>query len=170
MRLNKLAAMLLLGVSGLGLIQHIWYWTQLPEVVATHFGPNGQPNDWMSKSAATLLLCVFQIGLPWAFLMLAALLHRFPNWSINVPHREYWLHPDRRDATLARVTSMLSWLAVLTSLFIMVMSHLTFQANMAGGGLNLPVFGVALATYLVVTVVMALGSMPSRPPRGATVS
>ncbi len=47
-------------------------WPTLSPVIATHFGPNGQPNDWMTRTAFTLfyiglsgLLTLIPLGVAW---------------------------------------------------------------------------------------------------------
>lgn len=94
----------------LSLGQHAWYWPQLPDRVATHFGIDGQPNDWMSRTSSTLMLCGIQLGLPLFLAGVMSLANRLPDSMINIPHREYWLHPDRRAATsLWRFRKPQSW-------------------------------------------------------------
>jgi uncharacterized membrane protein len=45
-------------------VQHAWYWRHLPDRVATYLGIDGQPNDWMTRTSATVTLCGIQIGMP----------------------------------------------------------------------------------------------------------
>lgn len=130
------------------MLQHAWYWSQLPERVATHFGVDGQPNDWMSRTSAALMICGFQIGIPLFLIAVTSLASRLPNSMVNIPHRQYWLHPDRRTATLAWMSSMMGWIAVMTAIFMIIIGHLTFLANMTGAGLDVRFFLVTLGTYL----------------------
>ena len=87
---------ILAGLMVVSVVQHVWYFPQLPERVATHFGIDGQPNDWMSRTAATLLLAAVQLGVPLFLVGVTSLARRMPNSMINIPHKDYWLHPDRR--------------------------------------------------------------------------
>lgn len=135
--------------------QHYYYWTQLPERIATHFGADGQPNDWMSKAAGTLLICAFQIGIPLLLFSISSIVSVLPASMINIPHREYWLHPDRRTQSLEWMHRMMSWIAVLSMLFMSAISHLTFEANMAETGLNIKVFASALICYLIAVFAIA---------------
>jgi uncharacterized membrane protein len=130
-------------------VQHVWYWPQLPDRVATHWGIDGQPNDWMTRTGATLTLCGIQIGVPLFLVAVTWLASRLPDSMMNIPNREYWLHPDRRSATLAWMNQMLAWIAVLTSLFMIGIGHLTFIANKTSRGLHVGFFGAALGAYLV---------------------
>ena len=131
------------------LVQHAWYWPQLPAEVATHYGIDGQPNDWMSRASAILMLCGFQIGIPFILIAVTSLASRLPNSMVNIPHRHYWLHPDRRTATLARIGNMMGWTAVMSAIFMITIGHLTFRANISGGGLDVQLFLFSLGAYLI---------------------
>lgn len=129
--------------------QHAWYWPQLPDRVATHWGIDGQANDWMTRTAATVTLCGIQIGIPLFLIAVTSLASRLPVSMVNIPNREYWLHPDRRSATLEWMSRMMGWIAVLTSLFMIGIGHLTFMANKTGSGLHVGFFLAALGGYLI---------------------
>ncbi len=128
--------------------QHAWYWPQLPDRIATHWGIDGQPNDWMTRTAATLTLCGLQIGVPLFLVAVTWLACRMPDSMLNIPNREYWLQPDRRAVTLQWMKRMLAWIAVLTSLCMIGIGHLAFIANKTGGGLNVGLFWAVLGAYL----------------------
>jgi uncharacterized membrane protein len=141
--------MLIAGITLFSLALHAWYWNQLPDRVATHFGIDGRPNDWMNKGSATALLCGIQVAMPLFLFGIGSLLQHIPSSMINIPHREYWLHPDRRQQTIEHVSNMLAWIAVLTALEMMAIGHLTFLANRTGSPLNAPLFLTILGLYLL---------------------
>lgn len=141
----------------LALVQNAWYYPRLPEQVAIHFNAAGKADSWASKSHATLLMLGLQIFLP-SFLLLTSQLSRsLPIQWINLPHREYWLAPERKEATFASMERFLWWIAMATSLWILVVNHLTFVANASGGNLRLLPFLVGLATYMAIVFCLAGG-------------
>ena len=146
---KNLAYSILAGLMVVSVVQHVWYFPQLPDRVATHFGADGRPNDWMSRTGSTLTLAGIQLGVPLFLAGVTSLARRLPNSMINIPHKEYWLHPDRREASLAYTGGMLAWIAVMTSVFMILIGHLTFLANKTGTGLNLVLFTTALGSYLL---------------------
>lgn len=146
---KSVAVMLIAGITLFSLALHAWYWNQLPDRVATHFGIDGRPNDWMNKGSATALLCGIQVAMPLFLFGIGSLLQHIPSSMINIPHREYWLHPDRRQQTIEHVSNMLAWIAVLTALEMMAIGHLTFLANRTGSPLNAPLFLTILGLYLL---------------------
>jgi uncharacterized membrane protein len=132
----------------IGLSLQAYYWPQMPERMATHFGMNGHPNGWMSRSAATLFQCVLQAIMPIVFIGIAWSLPRFPNSMINLPHKEYWLAPERRAATLGHMTNMLLGISLAISIFIVVIAHLVFEANRRNEPLPTTPFVVFLILFL----------------------
>jgi uncharacterized membrane protein len=145
-------------LSALALAQNAWYWSQLPNRVAIHFGANGVPDNWMDKSSATLLMCSFQIGLPLFLVGITWIAAFLPSALINVPNRKYWLHPDRRVKALEYVNCVVAWIAVLASLFMMLVGHLTFIASQRGDNLRTDWLGYALTLYLLIMFALVGGS------------
>lgn len=130
-------------------VQNAWYWQQLPPRVATHFGIDGQPNAWMSRNAATAMMLALQIGLPLFLAGIGACLRWLPASLVNIPNRQYWFEPERRESTARYMQLMLMLIALLTSLFLIWLSRLTFRANMTGGGLPLRDAVGGLVLFLV---------------------
>lgn len=152
---SKLGHLILATLMVAGVFQHVWYWPQLPERVATHFGIDGKPDDWMSRSALTVVFLVLQLGVPVFMLAMTSLAARMSVFMVNIPNREYWLHPERRAATMAHLSSTMTVISILTSLFMSTISHLTFMANKTGDGLTLPLFLTALVIFLIAVFTMA---------------
>jgi hypothetical protein len=59
---------------------------------------------------------------------------------MNIPNSEYWLHPDRRLATLAWMNRMMAWIAVLISLVMIGIGHVAFMAKRTGDRLYVVFF------------------------------
>jgi uncharacterized membrane protein len=163
---RKQIVIILAALSLAACCQHAWYWGQLPERVATHFGVQGQPNDWMSRSAATVVMLATQIGLPWMLYGIAGSIRLFPVSLINVPNREYWLQGERREESLDYVQRMVGSVAILSSLLTAVIAHLAFDANRTGQGLAMGWFGFAMAIHMMaVTLLVAALYVRFRLPR-----
>lgn len=148
----------LLGISLAGIVQNIGYARWLPERVATHFDWTGEADGWMPRTQAVLVMGLFQIGLPWFLVGAMAVARQFPGRMVNLPHRDYWLHPDRAAETLRDVGQMMSWLAVAVALFTTGINHLTFIANRGAGNLSMPWFLLLLGLYLL-SVLVILGRL-----------
>ena len=126
------------------------YWPQLPEKMASHFNAGGQPDGWMNKGSFVGLMVLIQFGLAAMMFGIGRLTRVLPPSMINVPNREYWLADERREQTLQDSESMLAWIAAGTSVFLMVIFWLTFDANIGEDQqLNSTISWIALAVYLL---------------------
>jgi len=108
-----------------------WTWSasQLPEHVATHFNGGGDPNGWMSRSANQILMLVFGLVFPLFVVVLSWAGRFFPSGLINVPHRDYWLAPERRKNTSDYLVRHSLWFACLGVWFVLGIQYSIVQAN-----------------------------------------
>ncbi len=102
---------------------------QLPARLATHFGADGLPNGWMTRSGHVRFTLGFGLGLPVFILALAAVITRLGGKGLNIPHRDYWLAPERRAQTLAAMQRMLVWFSCLLVGFFTLIHHSILLAN-----------------------------------------
>lgn len=125
----------------------------LPDRIATHFGARGLPDDWGSKESNALLL-VGVHTLLFALLYLSPrLVMVVPPRFVNLPHKEYWLRPENRPVTIARLSVHLGRMGTALFLFMLVGGVLVLQANLAEPvRLNMPLFLGALGVFLAYTV------------------
>ena len=139
-------------------LQTLYYYPQLPSTVASHFSSGGRPNGWSSKEGFFgIYLGVFALLLS-TFLGLPVLLRRIsPAW-INLPNRDYWLAPERRDRTVAILGSEMLWFGNATIAFMIAVFELAIRANLPESvRLSEPVMWSLLVAYLVYSVVWLIG-------------
>lgn len=103
--------------------------SQLPGRVATHFDARGQADDWMDRASYVQFTVVFGFVFPLIVVGICYAIRFFPNNLINLPHRDYWLAPERRAETMTDVFRHSLWFACLTLGFVLGMHVLTIQAN-----------------------------------------
>lgn len=101
----------------------------LPGVVASHFGPGGVANGFMSKNTYELFMLALVVGVPALLASFPRLLRIVPPQFVNLPHREYWLAPERRAATLEILTSFSLWFAMVLAVFLCFCHWLVIQAH-----------------------------------------
>ena len=102
---------------------------ELPDQVASHFGWHGQPDGWMSKQAEVILFAIIGLGVP-AFIMGLWYAVRFlPNGPINLPHKDYWLAPERRTETTTYMFRHSVWFASMMIAFLSWVHLLVVFAN-----------------------------------------
>jgi len=125
----------------------------LPDRLATHFGPGGSPNGWMSRDAFVrfeIFIVVVPVVIMYAVGFLASSL---PPSLINLPNRDYWLAEGRRAATVRKLRLSMFELGNATLAFLLFVVWSIIDANKEGpaelGGL----FKYGLFAFLVFIAV-----------------
>ena len=132
-----------------GFLQARKFAATMPPVLATHFGGSGAPNGWQTQSQ----FFVLEIVLLGVCLLLAfgipRLIGVLPISMVNVPNKEYWLAPERREETLAFFRAQFAWFGCGFLGFLIVVNQLVFDANQSQPRrLNGGAFVVALVAFL----------------------
>lgn len=122
----------------------------LPPRVATHFGPAGLADGWMTRDGYRLFMLFFIAVLPLGIVAAMGWLPRVrPGW-INIPNREHWLAPERRDETVVYLRAHACWLGVLMEALIAAIHYALLAANAASPPrLSTPLFVALLVGFLV---------------------
>ncbi len=103
--------------------------SRLPERVATHFDWHGQPNGWMSRQGYLTFMAIFGLVFPLVPAVMSLLVRFLPAGAINIPHREYWLAPERRGETASYLFRHMLWLSSIMSALTSVLHQMTVEAN-----------------------------------------
>jgi uncharacterized membrane protein len=133
----------------LGFLQARNFSAAMPGVMATHFGASGSANGWQTKreffvvEIAMLSVCLLiGFGIPFVISKAAPSL-------INLPNKEFWLAPVRRDHTLSVLRTQMAWFACALLTFLIVVNQLVFNANQSvPRHLNGSQFTMALLAFL----------------------
>jgi uncharacterized membrane protein len=110
-------------------IQMLYYVPHLPPVIASHYGAGMAANGWMKTGQFFTTYFVTMCLVSLVFLGLSALLPRWPDSVINLPNKSYWLSPERRQRTLARLQDIIGALGALTLLFLLALNQLVIVTN-----------------------------------------
>ena len=147
MRPSRLLLLLLIVAFGL---RFGMQYAELPPVVASHFGVDGQPNGFMSKQVF-LLFGLLPLGIAALIgLVVPRVTRAMPVSLSNLPNREHWLAPGRKDEALAYLSSYLEWVSVGMLAFFIFVYELVFRANAEHTGLANGPFLTGLATFMVL--------------------
>jgi uncharacterized membrane protein len=149
MRISRLIlAFLIFGFVG----QMLYYFPNLPQLMASHFNSLGEPDGWMSKTSFLIFEMVILFIIIGKFTLLPWLIEKIPNNLINLPNKEHWLAPERRAETFNILRVYFEWFSVgLLSLFIVV-NEMVFRANLNRENLSNAVW-IVLVAYLLFVVV-----------------
>jgi uncharacterized membrane protein len=132
----------------------VHYLPKLPERMATHFNGSGAPNGWMTREGLVKLNAA-TLGLVLAAVVgVAYLIRVLPPWLLNIPNKDYWLAPERRQESARRAFAHMLWLGALVAAFLTGINHLIYVANIAGGPAHLSGSGFVA---LVVAFLAAMG-------------
>lgn len=101
----------------------------LPAVVASHFGPGGVANGFMDKSIYEVFMLALVVGVPALVAFSTRLLRVMPPQFVNLPHRQYWLAPERRAATFESLSSLTLWFAMALAVFLSYCHWLVVRAH-----------------------------------------
>ncbi|MFN7114188.1 MAG: hypothetical protein ACK4PK_07480 [Alphaproteobacteria bacterium] len=124
------AILICLGCFAAALLQMDHYLPQLSGRMAVRFDLDGRPIGWMSKDGFTvyyLCLLAFVVG---SFVAVGLLAGRIPPRLLGIPHRDYWLAPERRAESLRYLKEFHLWTGAFAGLFIVGMMEMVFKINL----------------------------------------
>lgn len=147
---RRTAFVVIAFLSIVAVLQNCYYWLHLPDRVAIHFNASGQPDNWATRDVATIIMLGLQLGFPMFMMVLTPMASKLPNSMINVPHREYWLAPERRAYTLEEMSKFMSIVAIAGACFFIGINHVTYIANRDKIPLPMLPFGIMLITFLAI--------------------
>lgn len=99
----------------------------LQERVATHFDLRGAADAWMSREMNAGVMFGVGIGMSLFLIGVFYSCRYFPDSWFNLPHRDFWLAPERREDVFRFLLKAGLWLAALQT-FLLVGIHLLVVA------------------------------------------
>lgn len=122
----------------------------LPETVASHFSMDGTANGFMSRYAYTTMMLGVVVVLPVLMAFVPSALAKNGGAGLNIPHREYWLAPQRYGQTVAWLGFRSKLFAAVLAVFLAYMHGLVVLANThVPAVLPRAAFYAGLAVFLV---------------------
>jgi uncharacterized membrane protein len=154
---TRLPNSIFFALVALGAVQVSFYAPRIPEILGSHFSRGGFVNGWQTKAAffATelamiILATVVSFGIPQ---IIAAL----PVSLINLPHKDFWLSPERREETLAYIRVWSAWFGCGLLAFLLFAMELVFRANLhTPPQLNNAAFVPALLVFVAFDTMLVL--------------
>lgn len=149
--------MMMIALLILGGIQSFYHYTQMPETVATHFNAQGEADDFMSRTAnlyfnlgLLLLFAILFSGISW-------LVGALPASWINMPNKDYWLAPERRDVTQHYLRREMIRLGNATILLLLAINYLAYKANQASPPQLSHAVWVIMILYIAYMIIWTVG-------------
>jgi hypothetical protein len=130
MKLDRTPMTVLLLLAVLAAVQMVHYHPLLPDSIAVHFGASGEPNGWSDKTEFVLVYGATEAFIVIFGVAIALTLGRIPPSLMNIPHREYWLSPERSEETVSFLADQILWIEALTLGFLVAIAQLVFKENL----------------------------------------
>ena len=156
MNRSRLSLAVFLGAAALCVAQALRYAPLLPRRMASHFGPGGTPNGWMPRE----IFIKLDIGVV-GFLTLMLLSASFKFRSLDpakmrLPNRDYWMAPERREATVEFLSGYFLWFGAATLLLMLDVFRQVFLFNLgASKALDHPL--TSLGVYVAFVIAWIAG-------------
>jgi uncharacterized membrane protein len=105
-------------------------WGITPAQMAAHFNLQGNPDRFVPKAQFFWFQVQTALTVIGTGLLPQVLLLVLPAGLINMPNREYWLAPEKRNETLERLSSFLALVSGIILLVIQAGFELAASANL----------------------------------------
>ena len=131
---------------------------ELPPIVASHFTSNGTANGFMPRRIYVAISLLMVVVMPLVVAFLPAAMIRRGGSNLNIPNREYWLAPERREGTVDFIREHGLWFAAAVALFLGYVHWLVVGANAlhppelsaAGMRWGMAVFFVGVGVWMMI--------------------
>ena len=111
-------------------VAFIWLTSRgLPPVVASHFGASGAADGFMPRGGYAWFMTALAAVVPSLLVFLPERALRHPKARINLPHRDYWLAPERREATIDHLCANARRMGYWLIAFLVYVHWLVVEAN-----------------------------------------
>ena len=127
-----------------------YYYPLLPDRVVSHFGALGQPDAWSGKESFVEIYLIVVAFIAVLFPGIGLMLRKIPTSLINLPNKDYWLSPERKQETVAVLSRQFLWFGSATLLLLLDIFHQSFRVHLGKAqALDHPL--ISIVAYVVFT-------------------
>ena len=148
---NTFAIMVLLFLCASCVLHAVYYYPKLPAEVPSNFNLKGEAHGWTGKTSFIILYITMVAGAALIIPGIGIAMRRMPVAGINLPNKEYWLSPHKKQETFDFLFRHMLWFASGTLLFVMYLFHWCFQAAL-GVRPSMPKALITGGIYLVFII------------------
>ncbi len=102
---------------------------RMPPIAASHFMASGAANGLMTRGRYLAVMLVSAVGLPAFIGFVPARALNGPTPRVNLPNRDYWFAPERRDGSVAALKAYLARVGAGLAVFMAYVHRLVLRAN-----------------------------------------
>jgi uncharacterized membrane protein len=126
----------------------------LPSLVAAHFDAAGRATGYLPREPYVALLLLITVVVPLLVVIVPNRAFCHSEVRINLPNRDYWLAPERREDTIRFLSRQTSVFASLVVIFLCYAQWLVVRANLLEPPtLDSRAFLTGLVVFLVCTLI-----------------
>lgn len=133
----------------IAIAQSVYFYPQMPDVVASHFSGSGSPDSWMTRD----LFIGFYLGITVLITVVFLLIPKIPNYLRNIPNRNYWMDEERRADTIDYIDKATIRMGIATMALMVFVMQYAFEANLKQEPRLSGDVGWALALYFLFLAV-----------------
>lgn len=135
-----------------------YYYPQMPQRMASHFAADGSPNGWQPRDAFFLLMFIVCASSAIVTFLAPWQIASKTDARINLPNKDYWLAPERREATMRYIASTMAWFGCGLLFVLISGTFLALRANLAPDRhFNSEAMLIVLAAFLISLMVLMVG-------------
>ncbi|MCI0528500.1 MAG: DUF1648 domain-containing protein [Nitrospira sp.] len=127
MSISRFTFLLLLLIAA---FQSVYYYPQLPEIMASHFDGAGNPNGWSTKLAFFMIYWGMIVLTTFIILGIPKVVTWLPNSLINLPNKDYWLATERRKNTMSFIADQMARFGITTLILAIFVIEAAIRTNL----------------------------------------
>jgi uncharacterized membrane protein len=125
----RISRAVLILVAAAGVAQLFYYYPRLPDTMASHFDGSGRPNGFQTRDAFFGFCAAVLFVTAGLFGGLGVLFRKLPSKWFNLPNRDYWLAPERREETIEILSSQMEWFGAASLALYLYVMQMVFATN-----------------------------------------
>jgi uncharacterized membrane protein len=126
---SKLPLLFLIVSAVAFTISLLYFLPELPDRIATHFGPNGHPNGWMTRNQHATGMTLLGFGIPAFVIGICYSIRFFPSSTLNVPSASYWRTPEHYPEACQILLRWSFWFGTVSFLWTGILNYQLVLAN-----------------------------------------
>src|SRR6266404_8130286 len=127
---SRLPKLLFVALAAYAALHFSPYYSQLPEVVASHFNGRGVANGWQTKSAFFTVFASVSVLAAVVGFAIPRIIISLPVALINLPNKRYWLAPEHIAGTMEFLNQFFAWFGCAVLTVILATFDYAVQSNL----------------------------------------
>ena len=127
---SRLPKLLFVVLAAYAVFHFSAYYSQLPEVVSSHFDAHGVANGWQTKTAFFIVFVAVSVLAVMIGFGVPRIIGVMPTQLINLPNKRYWLAQEHIAETLEFLNTHFAWFGCAIFLILILTFDYAAQSNL----------------------------------------